>query len=666
MPNSSNKKLFEGLVSKIKIYLVIIAILLILLCILNTIYILPSIIVYSLVLLYTYWSNKKRRSELSEHIQELTFQVDKVAKNTMISSPFPLVIAETDGNILWRSSTFSNEFANIDINNILVDVLKQIKLEIENNPENPDKSIYKELEIGNKIYEVLGRYTKSKEEYMLTLYFLDETEKIEIEQNYQDSQICVGIIMIDNFEEVNQRIEDEEKPVLIAQIEKSIYDWASTFEGLVIKSERDTFVCIFEQRFLDELEASKFNILDTIKELELSNKIKITLSLSISNEGNSNYEKYKSAQAGLDIALGRGGDQAVVREGGKYTFFGGRSQEVEKLTKVKARTVYHALEELILEAQNVMIMGHTNGDMDSMGASMGLYRLARTLNKEAYIINNDTGVNLKTFIETAREEKEYDDAIINKSEALSKISSDTLLIIVDTHKITYVEVPELLEETNKIVIVDHHRKSPDFIEDAILTFHEVYASSASELVTEILEYATNEIELSNLEAESLYAGIMMDTKNFTFKTGVRTFEAAAYLRKCGVDIIKVKKWFQSDLKTYNKISKIVEKAEMTNDSIAISTYDEVDKDANLICAKAADELLTISDITASFVIGQVGDKICISGRSIGDINVQIILEKLGGGGHITLAGAQVEGMTMEEVKHELIIRINEYFTEISN
>ena len=202
MPNSSNKKLFEGLVSKIKIYLVIIAILLILLCILNTIYILPSIIVYSLVLLYTYWSNKKRRSELSEHIQELTFQVDKVAKNTMISSPFPLVIAETDGNILWRSSTFSNEFANIDINNILVDVLKQIKLEIENNPENPDKSIYKELEIGNKIYEVLGRYTKSKEEYMLTLYFLDETEKIEIEQNYQDSQICVGIIMIDNFEEV--------------------------------------------------------------------------------------------------------------------------------------------------------------------------------------------------------------------------------------------------------------------------------------------------------------------------------------------------------------------------------------------------------------------------------------------------------------------------------
>lgn len=313
-----------------------------------------------------------------------------------------------------------------------------------------------------------------------------------------------------------------------------------------------------------------------------------------------------------------------------------------------------------------MVMGHVNGDMDSMGASMGIYRLAKSLQREAYIVNNSTGISLESFIETAKEEKEYDEAIINKSEALSKITPETLLVIVDTHKKNYVEVPELLKETDKIVIIDHHRKSPDYIEDAILTLHEVYASSASELVTEILEYASKEVELTTIEAESLYAGIMMDTKNFTFKTGVRTFEAAAYLRKCGVDIIKVKKWFQSDLKTYNKISKIVEKAEITNDTIAISTYEEKDKDSNLICAKAADELLTISDITASFVIGQLEDKVCISGRSIGDINVQVILEKLGGGGHITLAGAQVEGMTLEETKQELINRINEYFSEIED
>lgn len=666
MPNNTNKKIFEGLVSKTKIYLIMIAILLVLICVLNIKYIIPAIFAYVLILAYTYWSNQKRKEELSDHIQELTFHMDKAAKNTMINSPFPMIIAETNGNIVWKSSKFIKEFVNTDINNILIDLLKQIKLEIENNPENPEKDIHKEIEIENKIYEVLGKYTKTKEEYMLTLYFLDETENVELEQNYQDSTICIGVIMIDNYEEVNQRLDDEEKPVLTAKIEKSIYDWASTFQGLVIKAERDTFVCIFEQRYLSQLEERKFKILDDIKELELSDKIQITLSIAVSNEGNSNYEKYKSAQAGLDIALGRGGDQAVVRKEGKYSFFGGRSQEVEKLTKVKARIVSHALEELMEEAQNIMIMGHTNGDMDSIGASMGLYRLAKSLNKEAYIIYNNTGVNLQSFIETAKEEPEYNEAIIAKAEALSKITPETLLIVVDTHKTTYVEVPELLEETSKIVIIDHHRKSPDFIENALLTFHEVYASSASELVTEILEYATKDIELTTIEAESLYAGIMMDTKNFTFKTGVRTFEAAAYLRKCGVDIIKVKKWFQSDLKTYNKISKIVEKAEITNDTIAISTYEENDKDANLICAKAADELLTISDITASFVMGNLGDKICISGRSIGDINVQVILEKLGGGGHITLAGAQVEGMTMEEVKQELIIRINEYFNEIAN
>ena len=666
MKNNNSKKIFEGLISRTKIYLVLIAILLAVICILDLRYFTPSVVLYILILAYTYWSNQKRRIELSDHLQDLTFNIDKLAKNTMVNSPFPLVIAETNGNMIWKSNKFTQEFANIDINNILGDLLKQIKLEIENNEESTEQSIHKELEIGNKIYEILGRYTKSKEEYICTIYFIDETKCVELEKEYHNSQICVGLIMIDNFEEVNQRISDEDKPLLTAQIEKTIYDWASEFQGLVVKAERDTFVCIFEQRYLAELEEKKFNILDTIKELELSDKIQITLSISVSTEGDSNYQKYKSAQAGLDIALGRGGDQTVVRENGKYQFFGGRTQELEKRTKVKARIVSHALQELMQEAKNVMIMGHTNGDIDSMGASMGLYRLAKSLNVEAYIVNNSTGISLENFMEAAKEEKEYQEVIINKAEALSKISAETLLIIVDTHKRSYVEVPELLEETGKIAIIDHHRKSPDFIEEAILTFHEVYASSACELVTEILEYAPKEIELTTIEAEALYAGIMMDTKNFTFKTGVRTFEAAAYLRKCGIDIIRVKKWFQSDLKTYTKISKIIDNAEIINDTIGISIYDENDKDANVICAKAADELLTISDITASFVIGKLGDKVCISGRSIGDINVQIILEKLGGGGHITLAGAQVEGLSIGEVKNLLVEKINEYFEEQQN
>jgi len=316
-------------------------------------------------------------------------------------------------------------------------------------------------------------------------------------------------------------------------------------------------------------------------------------------------------------------------------------------------------------ASNVIIMGHTNSDIDAMGSGMGVYRIAKTIGKDAYIVNETNGTSLDNFINDLKDIEEYNDVIIDKAEALNKISADSLLVVVDTDKKNYVEAPELLDKTDKIVVIDHHRRGTDYIENAILTFHEVYASSACELVTELVEYAEKTVKLTKFEVEALYAGIMMDTKNFTFKTGVRTFEAAAFLRKCGVDIIKVKKWFQSDLETYNKISEIVAKSEIIDDTIAISIYDKEDSDANITCAKAADELLTISNITASFVIGKMGDKIYISGRSIGDINVQLILEKLGGGGHITVAGAQVEGMTQEEVKQELINRINEYFTEIS-
>ena len=396
----------------------------------------------------------------------------------------------------------------------------------------------------------------------------------------------------------------------------------------MIKTERDTFVYVFEQEFLSEMQNDKFIILDEIKEIKTKDKMQITITIAISNEGENNYQKYQGAQEAMEIALGRGGDQAVIKQDGKYNFFGGRAQELEKRTKVKARMVAHALEELIKGAQNVIIMGHMNGDIDSAGSSLGLYRFAKTLNKEAYIVNESRGLALENFMNVLTEQEEYKDVIINRSEAISKITPETLLIVTDTHKKSYVEVPELLEETQNIVIIDHHRKSTDFIENATLTFHEAYASSAAELVTEIIEYGTNDITLNQIEAESLYAGIMVDTKNFTFKTGVRTFEAAAYLRKCGIDTIKVKKWFQSDLESYSVIADIVKKAEVINETIGISEYEEKDKNANLICAKAADELLTISNITASFVIGNLGDKICISGRSIGDINVQIILEKL--------------------------------------
>lgn len=629
---NNNMNMFENIETKAKVYLAIIAVALILLCINAPTYIIPSIIIYIAIILYTMWIYNKRKYEISSYINELTLNVDSAAKNTLINSPFPLIILETDGNVIWRSSKFNKEFANVGINNYIDDITKEIKVDIDN---NNIPAIDKEIDIDEKTYHVIGDYVKIKQKdkrktskYMTILYFVDITESKELLKKYNDSKTCIGIIMIDNYDEIIQRIAAEEKPGVMAEIEKTLYDWAIESEGIIIKTERDTFVYAFEQKHLEEMQNEKFSVLDKIKEIKTSEKIQITLSIAISNEGNTNYEIYQTANDAMDIALGRGGDQAVVRTDGKYSFFGGRAQELEKRTKVKARVVAHALEELIEDAENVIIMGHQNGDMDSIGSSLGLYRFAKTIKEEVYVVNSTKNLAINSFIDALNEQEEYKGAIIDKSGAISKINTNTLLIVTDTHKKNFVEVPELLDKTENIVIVDHHRKSTDFIENATLTFHEAYASSASELVTEIIEYGTNDIVLNQIEAEGLYAGIMVDTKNFTFKTGVRTFEAAAYLRKYGIDIIRVKKWFQSDLESYNVIADIVKKAEIINESIGISEYEEKDKNANLICAKAADELLTISNITASFVIGNQGDKICISGRSIGDINVQIILEKL--------------------------------------
>ena len=665
----NNRKVFDVLMSKTKIYLAIIFILLVIVSIENKAMIIPSIIIYAGIVIYSYYANNKRKSEISEQLQDLTLTVDSAAKSSLINSPFPLVILETNGNIVWKSSKFVTEFADIDMDNYIDDLIIDIKDEIEKSDNKKRKSVIRQIQIGKKTYTVQGEFAKSKKyerkkspEYMMILYFIDETEKVKLKQENEDKKICVGIIMIDNYEEVTQRVDAEQKTQLMAKVESTIYDWVNETNGILVKADRDTYVYVFEQKNLEKIKEEKFAILDSIKNLVRKDKIQLTLSIAISNEGDTERDVYKSASAAMDVILGRGGDQAVIRQNGKYLFFGGKVEEVEKRTKVKARIVAHALEELIKENDKIMIMGHTNPDIDAIGSALGIYRIAKTLEKEAKIVANVETPSIKDLYESIKDQ--YQEVFISSETALAQVDSGTLIIVVDTHKKTYVESPELLTKTNKIVIIDHHRRSADFIDNSILTFQEVYASSAAELVTEIIQYTQNEVELSEVEAEALYAGIMMDTKNFTFKTGVRTFEAAAYLRRCGVDIIKVKKWFQSDLESYNTISEIVRKAEIVRDSIGISIYDVQEKETSLICAKAADELLTIGNITASFVLGLMEDgKVCISGRSIGDVNVQMILEKLGGGGHITLAGAQLENVTIDEAKQELISKINEYFEE---
>lgn len=686
MPNGNNYNI-EKFVSRTKIYLVIITALIIIMCIMNYRLIPIGVVLFVLIILYNNWTNKKRKAEFSEQLQDLTLNVNTTAKTTLINSPFPLAIIETNGNIVWKSEKYVSEFANVDINNSLNELLKEIKIKIENSDNKEKGQIDLLANINNKNYKILGSYVRSHkytnknnhknlkkdfnankiiEDYTTILYFIDCTEKFKLEKSIVDNEYCLGIIMIDNYEEISQRLSTEAKPILIAQVEKKIYDWAEKYNSLIIKTDRDRFFCITTHEQLENIIKDKVSILDEIKNIDIPELSQATLSVAFSNDGKNIIEKDKSTRAVIDIALGRGGDQAIIKLDGKYEFFGGRTVEIEKRTKVKARTVSNALKELIKESDNVVIMGHVNGDMDSIGSALGLYRLAVTLEKEARIINQTRGIGLENFIESAQKTEEYSQCFITEEQATNFIKPNTLLIVVDTNKKSFVDAPSVLEQVKKVVVVDHHRRSTDYIENAILTFHEVYASSASELVTEILEYAPVKIELTPLEKEALYAGIMLDTKNFTFKTGVRTFEACAYLRKCGVNIIRVKKWFQSDLETYQTISEIVSKSEIMNDSIAISMYEKNDKNANIIAAKAADELLTIGGITASFVLGCTDNKVYISGRSIGEINVQLILEKLGGGGHITLAGAQLENISLEDAKQELINRINEYFFETAN
>lgn len=655
-------KLLKKFALGVGIYLSVIAILMVLVCIYQPEFIIPSIVIFVTIIIFTYIFKNNNDNRMFKVIQDLTLAVNNTTGQALINFPFPVLVVKESGDITWKNEEFTKEFVSVNISENIDEILKELKT----NTQDVKQTI--QMVIDNKTYNIIakGIKVKSNAEKIYVVYFVDKTDYIEILKKYEDEDICLSVIMIDNYEEMMSRIPDESKPLIMAEIEKQIYDWASTIEGLVIKSERDKFIFIFKQMYLEQLEESKFSILDSVKEINTDEKLQITLSISVAGERSSEYEKYKSANATMDIALGRGGDQAVIKKEGKYYFFGGRATEIEKRTKVKARAIAHALEELITGSEDVMIMGHVNSDIDCIGSAIGLTRLVKTLGKTAYILYDSYDNSMENYMKEISNIEEYADIIIKKEEALEKISKETLLIVLDTHKTNYVEMAELLEETEKIVLIDHHRRATDFIDSAILTFHEVYASSTAELVAEIIQYSASMPVLSELEAESLYAGIMVDTKNFTFKTGVRTFESAAYLRKIGIDILKIKKWFQSNIEDYNIVAGIVKNAQIVNDTIAISTYGEDSANTSLICAKGADELLTINNITASFVIGDLGNQVCISGRSIGDVNVQVILEKLGGGGHITVAGAQLEDITIDEAKEKLITCIEEYFEENLN
>ncbi|MCP2240084.1 DHH family phosphoesterase [Thermoanaerobacterium thermosaccharolyticum] len=649
-------KKFYKLISSVSLLNVILSAVLTIAVLYYNIYIgFASMILLIYILYVEYKGEKKKRTEFDKYIERLFFSVDKASGNVLSLLPIPVALMSDEGNIVWYNSCFAQNFEDKkDINNVILKYAKSKK---------DDKYHFK---IGNKYYYMMSilsqpKRKKSKDNHTYyNIFIFDETDYMEISKKLSNSQPVLGYILVDNYEEALQSADELNRPVIAAEIERRLNIWAQSMNAYIIKYANDRYIFVTQESDLNNLEENRFEILDFIRDINVGNKIPITLSIGVGADSSEFSKLNEYATSAIDLALGRGGDQAVVKKGEKILIYGGKTQAVEKRTKVKARVVSHAIRELIEESSNVLVMGHNFMDFDSLGAAIGMYRCAVSLGKEAKIILDKSNPAIETLLEKIERDEEYANPFIDVSNVKSVVNQKTLLIVVDAHRPSYLTYPELVNLVERIIVIDHHRRGKEFIDKALLVYLEPYASSTCELVTEISQYIKDKVDIKPIEAEALLAGITVDTKNFTFRTGVRTFEAASYLRRKGADTISVKMLFQNDLKSYIIKSTIVKNAEITKEGIAIAVSPE--ETDNVIAAQAADELLNIKGVQASFVVFKRSDDVAISGRSIGDINVQVILEKLGGGGHLTVAGAQVK-KPLQNVIDDLKKAIDEYFKE---
>ncbi len=605
-------------------------------------------------------SSRRQQHDMQEYIEKTMSEVNRASRDFTIKTPMAEVVIRLNSKeVIWSNAAFEEIIGDHDgfFEQNLFTLIPEFDLGwvIEGKAECPH-----EVEIENKLYRVYGNISANggseENEMLATLFWLDVTDYSTSITEFENSRQMVSVIMIDNYSEIMNGLNDAERSSVIADVDKRLAEWVSSANGIFIKYERDKYLYLFQQRYLDEYISSRFSVLDSIREVESKNGIKVTLSIGIGKDGADFKENHRYARLAIDMALSRGGDQAVIRNKFNFEFFGGRSQELEKRTKVKSRVMANALSGLIRDSSGVMIMGHKNADNDSIGAAVGIACIARKIGKNASIVVGQK-TSAETLVKKIRSEHEYDGAFISAEDAIIEADSNTLVVVVDTNRTSVVESEALLESANKIAVIDHHRRGTDYIEGAVLNFHEPYASSTCELVTELLQYIVEIRDILDVEAEALLSGIVIDTKKFTMKTGVRTFEAAAYLRRAGADTVELKRILQDDIETYVKRAEIVKLARMYRDKVAIVEYNG--QSTRKIAAQAADELLSIRGVQASFVLYRDGDSVIISARSLGQINVQIILEKLGGGGHFDTAGAQVANKKLEEASDELMKAIDD-------
>lgn len=623
--------------------------------------------------------NFSGRRKLKKDLIEFATNYGEMQMRMMKTLTVPFAILSEDGHMLWGN----DEFVSVIVNKKaarrnIANIFEEITLD-----SLPDTDEVKVVHVRteDKYYRVVMRLVESDNagdgdtvktdinqlmdnSRLISVFLYDETDIMELEQKREAENLVVGLLYIDNYDELIDSIDEIRQSLIMALIDRKINKYMQGIDAISKKLEKDKFLFMFKQSYLSEICSNRFAILEEIRDINLGNESSATISIGIGVGRDTFVERYDLARAAIDLALGRGGDQAVVKSIDQEKFYGGKSVQIERNTRVKARVKAHALKELIEGKERVVVMGHSIGDVDSFGASIGIYRIAKTLNRKANVVLNEVSQSVKPIRDRFYTKEYEEDMIITCDEAKELVDENTVLVIVDVNRASYTECPELIEQAQSVVVIDHHRQAGDAIDKAVLFYIEPYASSASEMVAEISQYIGSGLKLKSAEAEAMYAGIMIDTNYFSNKTGVRTFEAMAYLRRNGADAVRIRKAFREDIDEYKIRAAAIQDTELYEGVFAIAeSKSEGIESPTVFASKIANSLLDISNVKASFVLTKYRGKVYISARSIDEVNVQVMMERLGGGGHINMAGAQLENVEVEEAKNMIKQEIDSMIEE---
>ena len=620
-----------------------------------------------LYVIVAFWLLFYRKKRILSGLVEFSAEYAWVQKQLLYDMAIPYAITDESGHLLWMNKAFSaivneDKSCRKSLSMLFPEITRDF-LEVMEEAASIHSSF------DGRFYQVdvrricmdeeegmrLGMDTADSGEALLAVYLFDETQILTYEQEIDNQRLVAGLIYLDNYDEAMDSVEEVRRSLLSALIERKITKYIANLDGIVKKMEKDKYFFVVKQQYAEEMQENRFSILEDVKTVNIGNDMAVTLSIGMGMNGDCYSRNYEYARTAIDMALGRGGDQAVVKDGSRIRYYGGKSQQLEKTTRVKARVKAHAMRELMDTKDKMLIMGHKIGDIDSFGAAVGIWRIATFFNKKARIVVNGVNSSVKPMMARFQNSADYpEDLLMTGEEAAEWADANTMLVVVDVNRPSITEAPELLKKIRTIVVLDHHRQSSEIIDNAVLSYVEPYASSTCEMVAEILQYIGDGIRVKPAEADAMYAGIVIDTNNFMNQAGVRTFEAAAFLRRNGADVVRVRKLFRDKLEDYKARAEAIQKAEIFREYFAISECpSEGLESPTVVGAQAANELLDIVGIKASFVLTQLNDTIYFSARSIDEINVQVMMEKLGGGGHRTIAGAQLKETTMEEAKSRL-------------